>query len=66
MAAPDSEALAPIAHPKTAKTTAAGAARRVVLVIAFPSPSRQEAENAGQNQKSPKRGVEFAHSELST
>ena len=46
------------ARPKTAKTAAARAARRVVLAIAFPSSSRQEAENAGQNQKGAKKGVE--------
>ena len=47
-------ALARNAHPKTAMTTAACAASRAAFVIAFPSSSRQEVENAGQDQKGAK------------
>src|SRR5262245_10807408 len=61
----NSVALASNAHPMTARTTAPSDACRVDLAIVFPSPSRQEAENADENQKRPKTGVEFAHSGLS-
>jgi hypothetical protein len=43
-------------------TTATPAACRAFFVIAFPPCSHLEAENAGQNQKGPKTGVECAHS----
>jgi hypothetical protein len=61
-AALDSVAAALDVHPRTAKTTATPAVRRDLFVIAFPSCSHLEAENAAQNQKNPKAGVEFAHS----
>jgi hypothetical protein len=61
-AALDSVAAALDVHPRTATTTATPAARRAVFVIAFPSCSHLEAENAGQNQKGSKTGVEYAHS----
>jgi hypothetical protein len=60
-AAADSVAAALDVHPRTATTTATPAARRAVFVIAFPSCSHLEAENAGQNQKGAKTGVECAH-----
>jgi len=61
-AALDSVAAALDVHPSTATTTATPAARRAVFVIAFPPCSHLEAENADQNQKGPKTGVECAHS----
>jgi hypothetical protein len=61
IATPDSVAAALDVHPRTAKTTATPAAPRAVFVIAFPSCSHLEAENAGQNQKGAKTGVECAH-----
>jgi hypothetical protein len=61
-AALDSVAAALDVHPRTATTTAAlTAALRAVFVIAFPPCSHLEAENAGQNQKGAKTGVECAH-----
>jgi hypothetical protein len=61
-AAGDSVAVALDVHPRTATTIAAlTIAFRAVFVIAFPSSSHLEAENAGQNQKGPKTGVECAH-----
>jgi len=54
--APDSAAFAWDVHPTTAMTTAALITDvRAVFLIAFPSWSHPEAENAGQNQKGPKQ-----------
>jgi hypothetical protein len=60
-ATPDSAAVALDAHPRAATTTVMPAARRAAFVIALSSSSRQEAENAGQNQKGAKTGVECAY-----
>jgi hypothetical protein len=59
-AALDSVAAALDVHPRTATTTATPAACRAFFVIAFPPCSHLEAENAGQNQKGAKTGVECA------